>query len=167
MFLAFGLIWQQYEQAARARGEPILQPVGVLQSMPITGAILTLGGLALVGTPPFNIFMSVLIMLWSALTRFVTAPAPSPPAVVWWLSLLATAVFLVSTALIFSGLTRHLAGLMLGPAPHGQRMRERFADLLPLILLLCIVVVLGVWMLPPLAHLLALSVDIVWPPGLY
>jgi hydrogenase-4 component F len=168
MFLAFGQIAQQYEQSARARDEPIAQPVGVLRSMPITGALLTLGGLALVGTPPFSIFMSELIMLWSALTRFVAAPAPTPtaPAILWWLSISAIAVFLISTTLIFGGLTRHLAGLLFGPAPQEQRMQERFADLLPLILLLCIVVASGVWILPPLTRLLSLSVEIVWPAGL-
>jgi formate hydrogenlyase subunit 3/multisubunit Na+/H+ antiporter MnhD subunit len=184
MFLAFGNISQQYEQAAHARGEPAAQPTGVLQSMPLTGAILALGGLALVGTPPFNVFMSELIMLWSALTRLVADPAstaqatmllgqayspltlaaaPGDLVALWWFSIAATVVFLLSTILISFGLIRHLAGLMLSAAAHGERFRERLVDLIPLIVLLGVVVVSGVWVIPPLAHLITLSVEIIWP----
>src|SRR5262249_38733480 len=156
MFLAFGNISQQYEQAAHVRGELPLQPTGVLQSMPLTGAILALGGLALVGTPPFNVFMSESIMLWSALTRLVADPAstaqatklmgqaqsplalaaaPGDMVALWWFSVTSTIVFVLSTTLIYFGLIRHLASLMLGAAPRDERFRERLVDLIPLVVL--------------------------------
>ena len=68
MFMAFGNIVRSYAGAAPPLA-PTEQPTGVLRRMPITGTLLTLGGLALVGMPPFNIFMSELIMLWGALER--------------------------------------------------------------------------------------------------
>ena len=64
MFLSFGNVMRQYEKVGIEQADI----TGVLRSMPVTGAIMTLGGLALVGTPPFNIFMSEFIILWGALS---------------------------------------------------------------------------------------------------
>ncbi|MBK8050518.1 MAG: hypothetical protein IPK16_27485 [Anaerolineales bacterium] len=66
MFLSFGTV------AGRFTGPTSNQRTlsNVLMLMPALGLILAIGGLALVGMPPFNIFLSELIILWgSAETR--------------------------------------------------------------------------------------------------
>jgi hydrogenase-4 component F len=159
MFLSYGNIWRRYREA-----EPDARsatPTGVLRRMPITGAFLSLGGLALVGTPPFNVFMSEWIMLWGALQRLDLFNLNRVPDALWWLRVMAIMVFILSTTLIFYGLVRHLARMMLSNAAGERRLRERFSDLVPLVALLLAVIVLGVWIPPALSRLIALSVEIV------
>ncbi len=152
MFLSFGNIMQRYEEHALAHGRT-LDPAditGVLRSMPATGLLLTLGGLALVGTPPFNIFLSEFIILWGTLSRPLNAPTIG-----------AALLFLLSTTLIFYGLVRHLSRLVLHRMPDEQRFRETPAELFPLVLLFTLVLLAGIGIVPPLAGLLNESVRIV------
>ena len=107
MFLAFGNIMRRYEKLGITQ-ENITD---VLRRMPITGGILALGGLALVGTPLFNIFLSEFIILWGTFDRLRQPPiAGGLPS---WVLIAAVAVFMLSTTLIFYGLVRHLARLLL------------------------------------------------------
>lgn len=161
MFLAFGNVLKQYEM----RGIPQEKITGVLRSMPLTGGLLTLGGLALVGSPPFNIFMSEFIILWGGIGRFfpsaqsdLSALPPFPDVIV----ILAILIFLLSTSLIFYGLVKHLYRLVLGEAPDKRRFREiDVTAIAPLLLLFSFMVVLGVYVLHPLANLINQSVTII------
>jgi len=76
MFLAYGNVTHAYglpKSGVEAKNEP----TGILRNMPLTGGILILGGLALVGMPPFNIFMSEFIIVWGALQALLLGIFPS------------------------------------------------------------------------------------------
>ncbi len=167
MFLSFGNVMRRYEQALDKKKLERGDITGVLRSMPLTGAILTLGGLALVGTPPFNIFMSEFIILWGAIDRFqALRPTSFEPDFPRWVIALAVAFFMLSTTFIFYGLVRHLARHVLNKMPEGRKLEENWLmDLLPLAFLMVFVLLLGVWIIPPLANLITDSVQIVLNVG--
>jgi hydrogenase-4 component F len=134
MFLSYGHTQLLYaKQGAfvtvdESSDEPIR---GVLKALPLHGGLLAMGGLALVGSPPFNIFQSEFIILWAAITH-------SPAS---WVAP-AVAVFLVSVTLIFGGLVAHLSRLLLGPAPFHLE-RESVIAIAPLLILLGVIIVFG------------------------
>jgi hydrogenase-4 component F len=173
MFLSFGNIIRNYEQAAIQDGYDYKQDkiTGILRSMPVTGGILTLGGLALVGTPPFNIFMSELIILWGGLNRLVHPEMTANPAartanylpnLPGWIVYAAIGLFILSTTLIYYGLVHHLGKHVLHKMPGDRRLPERFwKDLVPIILLSGAVLLLGIWIIPPLANLINAGVSII------
>ena len=59
MFFASGAVSQRYETKVMAEIK------GVIKTMPVTGAILLVGGLAIAGMPPFNIFLSEFLVMTS------------------------------------------------------------------------------------------------------
>ena len=137
MFLTYGNIRHEYarrgievEQAEMKRG------AGALKSMPVSGMILALGGLALVGSPPFNIFMSEIIILWAAVQRALTGTRT-------WLDIMAVGLFLLTITLIFGGLVKHLARLLLGVPPFVKK--EKLLGLWPLLALGLIILVFGLF----------------------
>ena len=148
MFLAFGHIRQHYAAAARKEalaksGEgnaPVRQTTdeedikGVLKAMPGAGTLLGLGGLSLVGSPPFCIFLSEFIILWAAIRLLWQGQS----AVI----MIATTIFVISIALIFAGLISHLAKLLLD-VPHSYIVRERGYRLWPLYILLGLILLVG------------------------
>jgi hydrogenase-4 component F len=138
MFLAYGNVQDQYPRSAdtRANGKGVEDEyVGVIRAMPKTGWMLALGGLALVGSPPFSIFLSEFIILWGGVHRLIETPS-------LWLTL-AIAVFVVSVTMIFGGLVRHLGRMLLGE-PDACAERETARRIVPLLLLFLLVLVLGV-----------------------
>lgn len=155
MFLAYGNISRKYDEI----NIPI---AGALRTMPWSGGLLTLGGLALVGTPPFNIFMSELIILWGALSRFIPGYAPTQPTYPKWVAGIALFIFILSTTLIFYGLVNHLKKLVLGKAKK-EIKREHFSwtAVAPLIFLFALMLIVGIWIFPPLASLVHKSVSII------
>jgi len=154
MFLSFGNIQNRYGQT---------EVTGVLRSMPWTGAILTLGGLALVGSPPFNIFMSEFIILWGALANLnLGGASPAVPInMPQWIVIVAIILFLLSTTLIFYGLVRHLARLVLHKTAADQKLKESFAELAPLIFLFIVALLFGLKVWPPIDNLIDKSVAII------
>jgi hydrogenase-4 component F len=122
MFLVYGSV--QYEYTNRLagdveEGEVDQHITGVLKVMPVSGTILGLGGLALVGSPPFNIFMSELMILWAAFLD-LHGRAPSTGggmAGEGLLVVLSIILFMLTVTLIFGGLVGHLARILLGKAP--------------------------------------------------
>lgn len=158
MFLAYGNLLKHHERESVTETEI----KGALRSMPWSGALLTLGGLALVGTPPFNIFMSELIILWGSVSRFVNGKGPTYPRYSLPVVIVCVALFVISTTLIFYGLMNHLKKMILGK-PKGEIPRENFAwtTIGPLVLLFALMAVLGVWIFPPLAQLVINSANIV------
>jgi hydrogenase-4 component F len=135
MFLTYGNIRHEYarrgieiEQAEMKRG------AGALKSMPVSGTLLALGGLALVGSPPFNIFMSEILILWAAVQRALNGT---------WLDILAVVLFLLTITLIFGGLVKHLARLLLGKPPF--IIDESIFSLWPLLALIFIILVFGLF----------------------
>ena len=108
---------------------------GVLKATPNTGLMLALGGLALVGSPPFSVFFSEFLILWGGVRLLLRSPST-------WLTLSIT-IFVLSLVLIFGGLVRHLGDLLLGKPPEGVQ-KETKRQVIPLVLLLSIVVLLGI-----------------------
>ena len=130
MFLAHGTVRDAYPPHVEGGDRT---PEGVLQAMPWTGRFLALGGLALVGAPPFSIFLSELLIVQGTLARARTGGIGTRSAAVAVLVLL-----LASLVLVFAGLVRHLGRLLLGTPPDGVRP-ERRRGLVPLGLLLVMV----------------------------
>ena len=162
MFLAFGNVMRRFAE----RGLEQEHIGNVLRRMPLTGVVMALGGLALVGTPPFNIFLSELIILWGALTSSALAGEAG------WVVAAAVLLFLLSTTLIFFGLIRHLARILLASRADDPgvalangvveqpRLPETPGETLPLLVLAALVVATGVAIWTPLATVLSRSVAI-------
>ena len=167
MFLTFSNVRRAY---ARQQGtsEPDEERItGVLKSMPLSGAVLLLGGLGLVGSPPFNIFFSEFIILWAAFGQIIS-PSQEGAQLPWGAYALAVALFLITVTLIFGGLVGHLARLLLdrppdasqghpGPLTRGAPansdqpraksvgFQDHLGRLLPLLVLLVLILLFGVW----------------------
>ena len=135
MFLAFGQVQASY--GTEVGGEDEERYVGVLRSMPVTGLLLALGGLALVGSPPFNIFLSEFIILGAAVSKAASAGVGQALPYV-----AAIALFVASVTLIFVGLVRHLGRMLIDTPPQGVK-RESRLQTLPLFVLLAVVLLFG------------------------
>ncbi len=132
MFLTYGHVRQIYATQS-PNGQISDEDVkGVLSSLPYSGVLLMLGGLALVGVPPFNIFMSEFIILWAALAKPFT-----------WMSLFAVSAFLITVTIIFAGLVRHLSRVILGKPPFALMLESKIS-LAPLLLLIGVILIFGV-----------------------
>ena len=155
MFLAYGSVAYQYKCALRRPYKRGLSKdadekdfdkeiTGAMRAMPKTAALLSLGGLALVGTPPFGIFLSELMILWGAMQPAINGNVASPTGLPVWAVYGSVAIFMLTTTLIFFGLTRHLTDHLLGKPPETverKDIKERFFhDLIPLIFLAAFVV---------------------------
>ena len=147
MFLIFGRIQNEYTERLVEPGQVnILESriQGVWQSMPLSGIILASGGMALVGSPPFSIFMSEFIILWAALQKIQNQPSSRP------LMIPAVIIFLVSISIIFGGLVRHISRLLLSKAPIApleSRLKLKYMlRMAPFILLLIAIVGMGVFL---------------------
>jgi hydrogenase-4 component F len=148
MFLTFGNIRQRYtavvKEDAAAGGDQGMAAIqttdedhiqGVFKAMPASGALLGLGGLTLVGSPPFSIFLSELIILWAAI-RLAWGGGSA-------IIMSAIGIFVVSITLIFGGLISHLAKLLLDVPPASVE-REGWLRLWPLYVLLGLLLLVGV-----------------------
>ncbi len=157
LFLSYGNVQTTY-----AKEEiPDEKIRGVFQTMPVTGLLLALGGLALVGSPPFNIFLSEFIILWAAIQKATMSANP------FWI-ILALCLFLISVTLIFAGLVVHLGRIVLGKSPISLgKVREQWRELIFLVGLLALLFY-GGFTTFPLTSLLQQSVNIlcqgVWHP---
>jgi len=130
MFLAYGKV-----QAAYAQEQiPDEEIRGAFQLMPVTGMLLALGGLALVGMPLFSIFLSEFIILWAAFQKAAISPIMIP----------AIFLFLISVTLIFAGLVAHLGRILLGKSPIQRgKVREHRQQLIVLGVLLLLLIIGG------------------------
>ncbi len=99
MFFASGTVSQRYGTKMMAEIK------GIIKVMPVTGVLLLIGGLAIAGMPPFNIFLSEFLVLTAGF---------------------GTGQFVVSSAMIlllvvvFAGFLRHLVPMVFGSPPPGK-----------------------------------------------
>lgn len=125
LFFAAGNLGQRYHSHRIGR------VTGALRAMPITGPVFVAGTLAITGAPPAALFLSEFCIIAGALQSgrpFVAAAT------------------LAGIAVAFAGMLLHLRTLALGDAPPGVTRGERFEPAhLPLLILLAIAVVLGIW----------------------
>ncbi len=141
MFLLSGRILARY-------GTGDLRHVsGLLRTMPVTGWLFAAGMLALVGLPPFGLFLSKLALLRAG---FATGHA--------WLM----ALVLAFLAVAFISLIGHLNRMLNGAPPAGVAIGEggRWA-LVPLALCALVLALLGVVLPAPVETLLDRIVEIV------
>jgi hydrogenase-4 component F len=125
MFFASGTISQKYDAKAMSKIK------GIIKVMPVTGILFLIGGLALVGMPPFNIFVSEFMIISSG---FKSGQFVAVSIVI---------LFLVVTFAVF---LRHLIKMIFG-SPLSEMKKSEMGKLaiLPMAILGSLVVVLGVY----------------------
>jgi hydrogenase-4 component F len=140
MFCASGSLLLKYHS------RDLEQVKGVLQVAPLTGVLLMAGSAALVGAPPFNIFISKFGILSAGMG-----------AGYGWLALLV----LAALTLVFAAFFRAISGSVLGPAPLNMVKGERLSlALLPLGVLLGLALLFGLWLPPQVSDLLARAAQV-------
>jgi len=130
LFFIAGNILRQY----RTRAVKDVQ--GVLNTLPLSGILWTVGFFAITGTPPFGIFLSKFIILKTAFEQGHD-----------WLA----AVFLAVLAGIFIGTARIFLPMAQGPAPENARQpmsTESFCAVGPAAIFFAIVLILGIYVPP-------------------
>lgn len=134
MFFASGTISQKYETKAMSKIK------GIIKVMPATGVLFLIGGLALVGMPPFNIFLSEFLILSSGFTsgQFVAT--------------LLVILFLVVTFAVF---LRHLFRMVFG-SPTSEMKKDEMGKLaiIPMAILCSLVIIFGIYVPAPLQLLI-------------
>jgi hydrogenase-4 component F len=142
-FLVAGRILHRYETTE------IGKVTGLLRVMPWTGALFAAGVLALVGLPPFGLFVSEFLLVRAAV---VTGR-------VWVAGLV-----LVLLLTVFTSLIHHLNRMLYGEAPAGIAVGERQGwSVTVLTVSAGVLIVLGVALPRPIAALITQSVHGVMP----
>jgi hydrogenase-4 component F len=141
MFLLSGNVLHRY-------GSTRISAVkGLLRALPWTGSLFLLGGLALLGMPPFGIFISEILLFRAGL-------ASGHP---WVVALVALLV-----VLIFISFLSCLNRMLYGAPPAGETQSPSYGlGLLPMVLNVAALVILGVMLPEPAARLLRQVVEIV------
>jgi hydrogenase-4 component F len=136
LFFAAGSVFLAYrtKQAGVVRG--------VRHSLPLTGAFLLAGLLAVTGSPPFGIFLSEIGILKSAL-------AAGHPAI--------ASAYLAFLTLGFLGMSKILLEMVSGEPGSLPAARERASMVAPMLLLLVAILVLGIYIPPALDELLRMT----------
>jgi hydrogenase-4 component F len=142
-FLLAGRILHRYQTTEIARVS------GLLRVMPWTGRLFAAGVLALVGLPPFGLFVSEFLLVRAAvLTGHL------------WVA----ATVLVLVLVGFVSLLNHLNRMLYGPVPDGVRVGERAGwRVMALAGCAAVSVVLGLALPWPLTALIARTVVIITP----
>ena len=134
MFCTTGNILIKY------RSRNLDQVKGMLQVIPFSGVLLMVGALALVGTPPFNIFLSKFLIITTGLgTGHI------------WLMILC----LLLLTVVFAAFFRVIASTLLGEKPDSMVKGEaNWLTLLPGAVLVILILVLGFYIPSQLMTLL-------------
>lgn len=142
-FLLAGRIVHRYETTE------IGKVTGLLRVMPWTGSLFAIGILALVGLPPFGLFVSEFLLVRAAVVtgRF-------------WVAGIVLGLLLIA----FASLVNHLNRMLYGKAPAGVAVGERRGwSLAVLALSVGVLVMLGVILPWPISTLITQSVSGVIP----
>jgi hydrogenase-4 component F len=119
---------------------------GMLQVLPMTSLMLMVGALALVGTPPLNIFIS----------KFTIISAGFQAGQIWLMVFI-----LLALAVIFAAFMKVLSSSIFGETPEGMEKGEVKAwGLVPLAALGLLILLLGVFIPPQLDTLLNQAANI-------
>ncbi len=133
MFCTTGNILIKY------RSRSLDQIKGMLQAIPATSVLLFLGALALVGTPPFNIFLSKFLIITSGMQNYL------------WLMLLS----LLLLSVVFAAFFRVISSTLFGEKPEGMQKSEyNWLTLVPPAVLIILMLGLGLYIPPQLNALL-------------
>ena len=122
---------------------------GTLRHSPLWGTGLLLSLLALIGVVPFAVFMSEL--------QIVKAAADSHRIAV-------LAIFLLAAGVVFIGAFGHATAIAWGKPPAGARTQPaRLVDVLLVIAPLLLLLLLGLWMPPPLRDVFEQAARVIGP----
>ena len=134
MFCTTGNILIKY------RSRSLDQIKGMLQVIPLTSILLICGALALVGTPPFNIFIS----------KFYIITTGIGGGYIW---LMILCLFLLTV--VFTTFFRVIGSAVFGEKPDGMVKGEfNWLTLIPVAILVVMIIVLGLYLPPQLETLL-------------
>jgi hydrogenase-4 component F len=134
MFCATGNILIKYHSRS------LDQVKGMLQAIPATGVLMLVGALALVGTPPFNIFVS----------KFFITAAGLQAGYVWLI-----VVCLLLLLVVFAAFFRAITSALFGAKPDGLGQGEaNWLTLIPGAALGLLILGLGLYLPPEMMSLL-------------
>lgn len=119
---------------------------GMLQAAPFTAILLMVGALALVGSPPFNIFIS----------KFSLFSAGIYSGYLWLMI-----VCILFLAIAFVAFLRAISSTVFGELPEGIKRGEfKLGMLAPVAVLMALIILLGLYLPPALGTLLGQATDI-------
>ena len=145
MFFVSGTVNQKYETKAMSK------ITGIIKTMPITGILFMVGGLALVGMPPFNIFLSEFMILSSGFKAG---------------QFLATSLVILFLIITFAVFLRHLIRMVFGkPSPEIKTNEMGKLAIIPVVILGSLVFILGVYVPEQLQVLVHNAVAIISQGG--
>src|SRR5574342_425463 len=126
MFFASGTISQKYETKAMSEIK------GIIKAMPVTGILFLIGGLALVGMPPFNVFLSEFLILSSGFESG---------------QFIATSIVILFLIVTFAVFLRHLIKMIFGN-PSSEMKKDDMGKLaiIPMAILASLALILGIYM---------------------
>jgi hydrogenase-4 component F len=134
MFCTTGNILIKY------RSRSLDQIKGMLQAIPVTSLLLLVGSLALVGMPPFNIFISKFIIIATGLGN-------------GYILLMILCLLLLSV--VFAALFRMIGTALFGDKPEGMAKGEfNWLTLAPTFVLIIMILTLGLYLPPQLSFLI-------------
>lgn len=136
LFLSAGNIHRAYDSKSTD------QVRGAMRRLPVSGTLFLAGFLAITGSPPFGPFVSEFSILNGAFDagRYVTA-----------------ALFLVFLLVVFIGMGATVLKVVQGRVPAqaiGTAYRDGFLTAAPIVVLMLLVLMLGLYIPPPVATLL-------------
>ena len=141
--LTKGVLFLSAGNIRRAYGSKLTDDVrGALQRVPLSAAMFLAGFLAVTGSPPFAPFVSEFTI--------VSAAAASGRYVV-------VALFLGMLAIVFIGMGATVLSVVQGEAPpesEGPGIRDSFGTCAPIVVFMALVLLLGLYIPPPLETLL-------------
>lgn len=146
LFFSSGSISQKYQTKS------IADTSGIIKTMPVTGFMFLIGGLAIIGMPPFNIFMSEFLMLSSGFSSE---------------NFLASALVILFLVVIFASFGKHLLHMVFGN-PKSEMKKEDLGKLsiLPMIILVSIIFIMGIYVPEPLQTLIEDATKIILVGGI-
>ncbi|MBW6470053.1 MAG: hydrogenase 4 subunit F [Methanosarcinaceae archaeon] len=141
MFSVAGNILQKYET------KRIDEVSGVVKSMPYTGPMLVLGGLAITGSPPFSIFLSEFTILAAGFSRGY---------------IITSVVVLLFIIMIFAGFFNHINRMAFSTPPEGVTTGDvSRLSLGAMAILMVFIIVLGVYIPHQFSDMIMQVVNIV------
>ncbi|PIW35470.1 MAG: hydrogenase [Nitrosopumilales archaeon CG15_BIG_FIL_POST_REV_8_21_14_020_33_23] len=134
LFFSSGSISQKYQTKS------IADTSGIIKTMPITGFMFLIGGLAIIGMPPFNIFMSEFLMLSSGFSSE---------------NFLASALVILFLLIIFASFGKHLLHMVFGnPKSKMEKGDLGKLSILPMVILVSVIFIMGIYVPEPLQILI-------------
>ena len=131
LFYMAGVITQEYKT------KNIRQIQGIARTMPMMGTLFVIGILAITGSPPFNIFISKFMIIWSMFEHQQ------------WL--LGSAILLLLTG-VFAGMMHYCLKMTFGHSTTGIRKHAVASSAMAAIVLSVSIIIVGGLYLPPLVN---------------